>query len=420
MREPLESVPPAKPPSVFVDVALSVLLVMGYAAPLLGAVAFVCSSLVSTIQSASKVSAVAGGLGAISVAVFLGVQLYQRIRSKWRAKAVLAAEALVLLILPLWGLGYSHFLADARCSVTQCSAESTVFRPFAEPEIFGLLALHALLVLAYAASRRRPERLRPFAEALVAASLVAGAIVHALMAVHVGRWLGIALLLPPIFLPVLSPLLTIALLVVELRARLRRRGLEAALDEARALADSPYRAGPPPPLEARIHRGALWRAIALSPALLGAYAVLQALWLGHAGGALDVVTRTCGHVLSSLPVVVLEQDCHYLCTVAARGHPWLVRPERLGQRRGVTIVVNRQLAVANAFEDLLHERWPRFGRLARQIYDRFGLPLSRYLRRPWLADLTYLAMKPAEWLFALALLFLDRGDPERRIDRMYR
>jgi hypothetical protein len=97
-----------------------------------------------------------------------------------------------------------------------------------------------------------------------------------------------------------------------------------------------------------------------------------------------------------------------------------VRPERFGQRGGLVIVVNRQLATANAFEDLLHERWPRFGRLARRVYDRLGLPVSRYLRWRWLADFVYLAMKPAEWLFYVALLLLDRGSPEARIDRMYR
>jgi Family of unknown function (DUF6688) len=46
----------------------------------------------------------------------------------------------------------------------------------------------------------------------------------------------------------------------------------------------------------------------------------------------------------------------------------------------------------------------RFGRLARQIYDRVGLPVSRYLRTRWAADLAYLIMKPLEWLFYLALL----------------
>jgi hypothetical protein len=82
--------------------------------------------------------------------------------------------------------------------------------------------------------------------------------------------------------------------------------------------------------------------------------------------------------------------------------------------------VNRQLAVSNAFEDLLHERWPRFGRTTRRCYDRVGLPVSRYIRNRWLADVVYLLMKPFEWLFYLALLLLDPDDPERRIDDMYR
>jgi hypothetical protein len=154
--------------------------------------------------------------------------------------------------------------------------------------------------------------------------------------------------------------------------------------------------------------------------LLGLHAAVHALWLGRPAAALDVLTRTCDYTLSQVPIEILPAHCHYLCTVAARGHGWLVRPERWGRRGGAPILVNRQLAIANAFEDLLHERWPRFGRLARRIYDRLGLPVSRYIRAAWLADVVYLAMKPAEWCFALALLLLDRRDPEARIDRMYR
>ena len=82
--------------------------------------------------------------------------------------------------------------------------------------------------------------------------------------------------------------------------------------------------------------------------------------------------------------------------------------------------MNRQLAVANAFEDLLHARWPRFGRTARACYDRLAIPVCRWITSRWLADLLYLAMKPAEWLFYLALLLFDRQSPETRIDRMYR
>ena len=106
--------------------------------------------------------------------------------------------------------------------------------------------------------------------------------------------------------------------------------------------------------------------------------------------------------------------------MAAQGHPWLVRPLRMGVRRGQPIVVNRQLAVANAFEDLIHERWPRTGRFLRRTYDRVGLPISGWLLRPLAADLVFVAMLPAQLGFELFLRWVDRGDPEARIDRMYR
>lgn len=105
--------------------------------------------------------------------------------------------------------------------------------------------------------------------------------------------------------------------------------------------------------------------------------------------------------------------------MAARGHSWLVRPTRLGTRGGRPILVNRQLQVANAFEDLLHHRWPAFGRWCRRWYDRLGWPLSRHIQSAWRADLVYLLMKPAEWGFYLALLLLDVDAVERRIARMY-
>jgi hypothetical protein len=328
----------------------------------------------------------------------------------------------VVGVLPFWGFVYSH-MGRAECQVSSCDVGDTAFRPLAEPEVWGLVALHACTVLAYAISRRRPAALRPVAEVLVHATLLAGIAVHVVLQVHFSRWLPAAALFPPVFLPCAAPLLTAILYGQEVRLRLRRRGVEAAMRPAPQAPDSAYREGPPQvplPPEPRVHRPTLARALALAPALLGAHAVVQALLFGRANAAITVVTRTCGHVFSSIPVEIIPKDCHYLCTVAARGHVWLVKPERLGRRRGVPIVVNRQLALANAFEDLLHERWPRFGRLARQAYDRVGLPVSRYLRRPLLADAVYLAMKPAEWAFYAVLLLLDRGDPEARIDRMYR
>ena len=111
-------------------------------------------------------------------------------------------------------------------------------------------------------------------------------------------------------------------------------------------------------------------------------------------------------------------DAHYLCTVALRGHEKLVRPTRMGLRRGERIVVNRQLCVANAFEQLLEERTPRFHRAVRKFYDTYGYPVSRHIRTPLAADAVYLIMKPLEWLF-VAVLYLFDAKPEDRIARQY-
>ena len=102
----------------------------------------------------------------------------------------------------------------------------------------------------------------------------------------------------------------------------------------------------------------------------------------------------------------------------SRGHPFLVKPIRYGERHGHRVIVNRQLATANAFEDLLAERLPRFHRRIRAFYDAWGYPIARHIRRPWLADLVYLVMKPAEWLFILILYCFD-VDPETRIAMQY-
>lgn len=114
----------------------------------------------------------------------------------------------------------------------------------------------------------------------------------------------------------------------------------------------------------------------------------------------------------------IEFDGHYLCTVAVGGHPKLVKPTRYGVRHGKRIVVNRQLCVANAFEQLIMERTPRLHRAVRQFYDTHGYPLSQKLTTPFRADVTYLLMKPLEWFFLLCLYSFD-ARPENRIAMQY-
>lgn len=109
---------------------------------------------------------------------------------------------------------------------------------------------------------------------------------------------------------------------------------------------------------------------------------------------------------------------HYLCTVAVNGHEKLVKPTRLGVRQGVKIGVNRQLCVANAFEQVIEEKTPCFHRLVRYIYDNYGYPLSKHITTKLRADIIYIVMKPLEWIF-LAVLYLSDISPESRIAVQY-
>ena len=119
-----------------------------------------------------------------------------------------------------------------------------------------------------------------------------------------------------------------------------------------------------------------------------------------------------------IPPPPIEYDGHYLCTVAAGGHKKIVKPLRFGTRRGQTIVVNRQLCIANAFEEVIRERFPSFHRRIRYVYDTYGYPVSGIITSPLRADFVYFLMKPFEWCFLLFLYMFDLR-PEQRIKRQY-
>lgn len=111
-------------------------------------------------------------------------------------------------------------------------------------------------------------------------------------------------------------------------------------------------------------------------------------------------------------------DEHYLCTVAAGGHAGIVKPIRLGERHGHQVIVNRQLCIANAFEQILEERAPMFHKNLRHFYDTYGFPIAKMIHSPYGADIVYFVMKPLEWLFLIVLYFCD-VNPENRIAVQY-
>ena len=114
----------------------------------------------------------------------------------------------------------------------------------------------------------------------------------------------------------------------------------------------------------------------------------------------------------------IEYDEHYLCTVAVGGHKKIVKPIRKGIRHGHEVIVNRQLCIANAFEQILEEKTPRFHNLVRGIYDRYGFPVARLIKSKWIADIIYILMKPLEWIF-LAVIYMSDVHPENRIATQY-
>ena len=107
---------------------------------------------------------------------------------------------------------------------------------------------------------------------------------------------------------------------------------------------------------------------------------------------------------------------HYLCTVAASGHPKIVKPLRIGQRNGRPIIVNRQLLIANAFEEMIQDFSPKLHSIIRRNYDKYGYNLSKKINTEQLSNLTYFLMKPLEWGFLLCL-YLFCSKPEQKINR---
>ena len=117
----------------------------------------------------------------------------------------------------------------------------------------------------------------------------------------------------------------------------------------------------------------------------------------------------------------VECGGHFLCSVAAKGHRSIVQPERYGERNGNKIICNRQLLVANAFEELLQDRLPYVHKHVRQQYNTVGSLVHRYysvFNNKFVADTVYVLMKPVEWFFVL-VLYTFATRPEDRIAKQY-
>jgi len=96
---------------------------------------------------------------------------------------------------------------------------------------------------------------------------------------------------------------------------------------------------------------------------------------------------------SALPDV-MPDDC-FIVTAAARGNRRFV-----GSKPNPTTgrMENSQLARMRIFERYLIAEFPNAHRLLRAVYNRVGPPVARRIRRPLVANLAYVLLKPLELL----------------------
>ena len=148
-------------------------------------------------------------------------------------------------------------------------------------------------------------------------------------------------------------------------------------------------------LNEKFRRSDIWPAAAflLMWPLLGIIICILLLFGQQPDSAIRAWTETSDWYLSlhTAPQNIYYDE-HYLCTVAAGGHRKVVKPIRMGVRHGHPVIVNRQLCVANAFEQILEERVPDLHRRIRNFYDRYGFPIAKLIRSPYAADVVYFIM----------------------------
>jgi hypothetical protein len=107
----------------------------------------------------------------------------------------------------------------------------------------------------------------------------------------------------------------------------------------------------------------------------------------------------------------------FVCTAAAMGHRQFVHSDAIRVCGGRTLYVNDQLRILKAGELALMIVAPRTHRAVRRVYNAIGPKVARQLGSPWMADLAYLALKPAEWLAQIALRAL--GVRQADVRRIY-
>ncbi|TAE31693.1 MAG: hypothetical protein EAZ92_02410 [Candidatus Kapaibacterium sp.] len=340
------------------------------------------------------------------IILILGIRLlYTVIKAKhgefsWFSIVTKGLEMLIIVGLPLMYIGAFDWGLD-----NDCCSDSATFSPEHRLTVYVLIALYTASFLV---SSWKKTLAPPLVEVLLNVMLLVGIGLNVAIMLHV-RYIGVVGNLPIILL--LATRLASNLILVMERVK--------AGDFA---TDNPLQFWAWHILSLKVWQTLPILIVLCVPVLMLLCSIL--LLFGQKPDSLvRAFTDTYKHGFSQLDYLCQGVDCpgHFLCSVAAGGHTALVKPLRTGNRWGTEIVCNRQLMIANAFEEILQERLPRFHAVLRRNYNKIGRGLHKHygvFGNPFVADFIYMLMKPVEWCFAAVLYAVD-AKPESRIERQY-
>lgn len=311
-------------------------------------------------------------------------------------------EILSMIGIPLLYVSVMDFELE-----NDCCGDSATFSPNHRMSIYFLITL---CLIAYFYSSYRTHIAPPILEITVNILLLIAIVVNILLLFHLNEtWLG-----PIGNLPVI--LLCIHMLI---------KNHQLFLDYAQTMENNSKHG-----LEKIV-----WKILSLPPLskvpvllvlslpLLVTLSAILLLFGQKPDSFIRAFTDTYKHGFSQLDYMCDNVTCggHFLCSVAAKGHPELVKPQRLGIRQNAPILCNRQLLVANAFEELIQEKMPATHRQIRCGYNMVGDVVHTYydiFNNRYVADIIYILMKPLEWFFVAVLYTFDLK-PENRIAQQY-
>ena len=113
------------------------------------------------------------------------------------------------------------------------------------------------------------------------------------------------------------------------------------------------------------------------------------------------------NIYQNLPT---ERPGCFVVTAASRGHRRIVGPQFPTTRRGCSRLANQQLLVFWQFETAWQNISPLTHTIFRRGYNIVGPIIARRITSPWVADIFYLALKPAECFarFAISVRIVRR------------